>query len=410
MKTAYSSRKRAYRRFRTTKNSSSKYDKNKYGTRKGMPIFLNAKNIDIGDFNDRSEQHAERFSEKVMQGDSTIKEKNFIQTEPVSNTMSSQTDSQPGGSKKNSIHFSNVLEKGGQKFEGSEQRFFESRIGKDLSHVRVHNQKEDGLLADALGARAFAYGNHIYLGSNEKMSDRWLMAHELGHLIQEHPNINLREATWLERRAWLSFFDHYLPRKFLNNYMDDTGNPITLTPTEMADCNPIVDLKRSSAFRRELASLLAVGGGTQYLDITGWGGALTNGTLGNFTIHYSGILTVSPDGSWVFNGFMWFEDYWDFNPGGANRPLSAELKVLIANVFLPGRPFLINSALVPVMQTSEDSRATWGAHAPVHVPDRAARTGADIEVGAESGGATFGEIGEVGGSEVGAQSSEDFNP
>jgi hypothetical protein len=30
-------------------------------------------------------------------------------------------------------------------------------------------------------------------------------------------------ATWLERRAWLASFDHYLPRRFLNKNVDDTA-------------------------------------------------------------------------------------------------------------------------------------------------------------------------------------------
>src|SRR5438094_6674798 len=41
--------------------------------------------------------------------------------------------------------------------------------------------------------------------------------------VQQRPEmIYLRVATWLERRAWLAFFDEPVPRKLLNNYMDDT--------------------------------------------------------------------------------------------------------------------------------------------------------------------------------------------
>src|SRR5262249_5009561 len=152
----------------------------------------------------------------------------------------------------------------------------------------------------------------------EHTSDRFLMAHELTHAVQaESTNhdgqaISLRRATWLERRAWLSFFDHYLPRKFLNNYMDDTGTPITLTPTEMADCNPVLAVRRSTAFLTELARLKAAAGGTKAISVSGWGGAMTNGTLGNFTIRYRGDLTVSRTGDWSFVGTMEFYDFWDF--------------------------------------------------------------------------------------------------
>src|SRR5690606_13441179 len=115
-------------------------------------------------------------------------------------------------------------------------------------------------------------------------------------------------ATWLERRAWRSFFDHYLPRKFLDNYMDDTGAPITLTWQEMVDVNPIVNIRRSPGFGSHLAAMLAKAksleaAGTpapavNYIEVDGPGQAMTNGTLGNFTIKYKGLLTVQPDGSW----------------------------------------------------------------------------------------------------------------
>jgi hypothetical protein len=185
----------------------------------------------------------------------------------------------------------------------------------------------------------------------------------------------------------------------------------------MQDCNPIVNLENSEAFIAARKRLQKAGGGFEYLKITGWGGALTNGTLGNFTVHYSGMLTVNDDGTWSFIGTMWFEDYWDFNVGGANRPLPAEIKVRFANAFLPGQPFDIDSVVVPVFQSNCDARAIWGVNAPTHVPDVAGRTGADIEVGAGGGeiggtgigGPEVGAGGEFGGGEFGAQSSEDLN-
>lgn len=296
------------------------------------------------------------------------------------------------------------------------RRELSPRFGRGIDGVRVFQGAESAQAAALLGARAFTHGRDIYLGASESAFDRDLMAHELAHAVANRDTIQRREATWLERRAWLAFFDHYLPRKFLNNYMDDTGTPITLTATEMQDCNPIVDLQRSRAFMAELGRLRAAGGGTSTLSCTGWGGAKTNGTLGNFTIHYDGALTVAADGSWTFAGTMWFEDYWDFNTGGPNRPVAAEVKVRVANAFLPGRPFPIDSVRVPVSQAFGDRAATWSATTVQHVPDRLGRTGADIEVGAgggEAGGAVAGPEVEVGagaaGGEFGAQSSEDLN-
>lgn len=268
--------------------------------------------------------------------------------------------------------------------------------------VRVHESPADHEFVALLGAQAATHGRDIFLGAGRSACDQALMRHELAHVHQGGDQLRLRRATYLERRTWLAFFDHYLPRRFLNNYMDDTGTPIRLSLQQMQDCNPIVDLRRSRVFMRQVARIAAAGGGSGAMTFTGWAGARTNGTLGNFTIEYTGTVVVQADGTWSFSGTMTFRDFWDFNTGGANRPLGAEVKVMVASTFLPGRPFDITSVAAAVSQSSTDSRATWGSGAaPVHVPDRAGRTGADIVVGDVVGGPVGGEIG--------PQASEDLN-
>jgi hypothetical protein len=290
----------------------------------------------------------------------------------------------------------------------------ERRLNADLSAIRLHDSMPAQAAAFLLGAKAFTAANHIYLGPDSSETDAELMTHELIHALQANgAEICLRSATYLERRAWLGFFDHYLPRKFLNNYMDDTGAAITMTQQEMIDCNPIVDLNRSPAFISEVTALKAKKGGSKAITVSGWGGALTNGTLGNFTINYNGTVNVTPSGDWTFTGKMNFYDYWDFDPkpfnSGSGRPVGAEVKVRVANTLLPGQPFDIKSVDVPVAQKSGDSAATWAGGTPHHVGDKATRSGADIAGGAEAGGGAAGPGGEVGGGEAGAQSSEDLN-
>jgi hypothetical protein len=204
-------------------------------------------------------------------------------------------------------------------------------------------------------------------------------------------------------------------RRLLNNYMDDAGTRITLSQAEMIGCNPVVDLRRSAGFQAEVRRLAGAGGGSATISVTGWGGAMTNGTLGNSTIRYAGTVTVARDGTWSFNGTMTFIDYWDFDPkpfgSGSGRPVGAEIKVRVADAAIPGRPFPVDSVSVPVSQSSADARATWAAgDPPRHVPDRAGRTGADIEAGGVGGGVETGGAGGVEvGAEAGAQSSEDLN-
>jgi hypothetical protein len=73
--------------------------------------------------------------------------------------------------------------------------------------------------------------------------------------------------------------------------MDDNGNSITLTRQEMEDCNAVgVDIRRSAAFQKALTSLKASGGGIDPITCTSFAGAMTNGTMGNFTVIYEGLL------------------------------------------------------------------------------------------------------------------------
>jgi hypothetical protein len=311
----------------------------------------------------------------------------------------------------------------GRPLDPATRRFAEPAFGTDLRHVRLHDSPLARLTAARIGARAFASSNHIWLGPRESESDRLLMAHELAHVLQRGDDlIYLRAATWLERRAWLSFFDHYLPRKFLNNYMDDTGAPITLSHQEMIDVNPIVNITRSPAFLTELHALQAqVKASAQAgqpvpavraINVSGPGQAMTNGTLGNFTIRYSGTLMVDTSGTWTFIGVMTFYDIWDFDPkpfGTSGRSTAGEVKTRVAAYGLPGKPFEIFSVALPLTQTGSDPRAVWAGGAPTHVPDRAGTAGLDVETGA-AGGAVLGPETEVGGGEVGAQSAEDLNP
>lgn len=299
----------------------------------------------------------------------------------------------------------------------------ESAFDRSFADVRVHDNDEARFTTGALGARALADGSNLWLGPGESEADWPLLSHELAHVDRGDAGIHLRSATWLERRAWLAFFDHYLPRKFLNNYMDDTGNAITLTEQEMKDVNPRVDLRQSEDFRTELAALqkqsAAWGSATgtpipapKYITVSGPGQAMTNGTLGNFTIRYEGLLQASADGTWSFVGTMTFYDFWDFDPkpfGSSGRSTAGELKTRVAATGLPGSPFHIYSERAVLSQSGGDPRATWSGGKPQFVNDRAGRAGSDVAGGTEVAG-PGGPDAEAAGGEAGAQSAEDLNP
>ena len=60
-----------------------------------------------------------------------------------------------------------------------------SHLGADFSGVRVHQDPHSQGATSAMGARAFTYGNDVFLGPHESGSDRNLMAHELTHVVQQ---------------------------------------------------------------------------------------------------------------------------------------------------------------------------------------------------------------------------------
>ncbi len=68
--------------------------------------------------------------------------------------------------------------------EGLQARL-EPQLGADLSGVRVHDTEQDQADAQAISARAFTKGKHIWLGPGESPSDTKLMAHELTHVMQQ---------------------------------------------------------------------------------------------------------------------------------------------------------------------------------------------------------------------------------
>lgn len=58
-------------------------------------------------------------------------------------------------------------------------------LGADLSSVRVHASPSAHDTADALNAKAFTNGDHIWLGAGESPEDVELMTHESTHVIQQ---------------------------------------------------------------------------------------------------------------------------------------------------------------------------------------------------------------------------------
>lgn len=180
-----------------------------------------------------------------------------------------------------------------------------------------------------------------------------------------------------DRVAYETFamgFSHYLPKKFLRQYIWGNGAPITLTLQEMIDCNVVIDLRQSAGVAAVVAKAAATPGAPVALQLSTLAGALTNGSLGNFTVNLKGQALVGNAGEWSVTGQMDFYDIWDFDPkpmGKANRSDEGEWKTRLGTL-LPGKPFKIFSPSVPFAQTQADRLVSWAGGTPTGVPDRVA--------------------------------------
>jgi hypothetical protein len=98
----------------------------------------------------------------------------------------------------------NALKEGGQPLSESTRSFFEPRFGIDFSHVRVHTDDRAVEAARSINARAFTTGRDIVFGSGQyspgTSSGKYLLAHELTHVMQQEANIRGRMRSPGERK------------------------------------------------------------------------------------------------------------------------------------------------------------------------------------------------------------------
>ncbi|MHB9757338.1 eCIS core domain-containing protein [Streptomyces sp. BYX5S] len=87
----------------------------------------------------------------------------------------------------------------GQPLTDEDRTFFEDRLGRDLSAVRVHTGGDTSATARALRARAYTIGHDIGFRSGEYApgtpAGRRLLAHELVHVVQQESDGGSRTAV-----------------------------------------------------------------------------------------------------------------------------------------------------------------------------------------------------------------------
>lgn len=209
--------------------------------------------------------------------------------------------------------------------------------------------------------------------------------HRVSHDIEKMLRIISALPDGLKRRVtsevFAAFFSHYLPKKLIHHYVYANNAKMQLSEQEMIDCNPYISLLYSKAFFALVGKAGKQPGVPVPFELPLEAWALTNGTLGQFTVKTKGMLVADGKGGWVASGTMTFFDVWDFDPkdwttGG--RSFQGEVKTRVANALLPGTGFEITSIETKFSQTQNDETVTWVGGVPQGEPDRIAAL--DIEL------------------------------
>ncbi len=95
-----------------------------------------------------------------------------------------------------------ALQSGGRPLDAATRSYFEPRLGRDLTNVRLHTGVEASRSAQELHALAYTAGSHIVFRDDQyapwSTEGRRLLAHELVHTIQQ----NSADGDGLIRRRW----------------------------------------------------------------------------------------------------------------------------------------------------------------------------------------------------------------
>ncbi len=158
--------------------------------------------LKIGQPNDKYEREADRIADHVMQmPESSVLHQTASQEKEVKKIV--QTKGAPGPithpvtgaesrdrvSASNSALVHTAITSPGKPLKPETRSFMESRFGQDFSQIRTHSDTRAAESAQALHASAYTLGQDIIFGAQqyapETATGRWLLAHELSHVIQQ---------------------------------------------------------------------------------------------------------------------------------------------------------------------------------------------------------------------------------
>jgi hypothetical protein len=185
----------------------------------------------------------------------------------------------------------------GTALDSSVRERIEPVLGADLAHVRVHDAREDRALADALGARAFTHGNHIWLGPGESRPDLHLMAHEAAHVAQQATGAAPESVQKQPQPSAATMGTALQMAVFVNNPALETDASLKTALTMLNRYAPAVDIGRVD-FRVMDASASYVGAGLFETGRSHWEGntpviELTQQQYDTIAAHFAGVAPIN---------------------------------------------------------------------------------------------------------------------
>lgn len=154
----------------------------------------NSSDLNISQPNDPAEIEADQIADRVMrmpidEGASVMGDKR--QAAPGKERILQRQALPSNGSApiQASGHVQSALSSGGVPLHHQTRSFFESRLGYDLSPVRIHIGDAAFASAQAMQARAYTLGTHLVFAKDEYRPEadvgKKLLAHELAHVLQQ---------------------------------------------------------------------------------------------------------------------------------------------------------------------------------------------------------------------------------
>jgi hypothetical protein len=148
--------------------------------------------LEISPSNDPHEQHADAVAKKVVNGEDAS---GLMKNQPALSTslQSKSENDTPVVTDQLQSSLSNS-KGGGQNLDANTQNEMGSKMGADLSDVKVHTDSTAHEMSENINAKAFTHGSDIYFkqGNYDTTSTegKSLLAHEITHTQQQKGGLN----------------------------------------------------------------------------------------------------------------------------------------------------------------------------------------------------------------------------